>query len=81
MNVKLVKVNAKKMDQIDQMSCTKMSIIPVKVHAGTSQLIPTYAFIDNGSTATFCTKKSLEQAESAECYPNTVVCFYSTSRC
>lgn len=34
----------------------KMCIIPVKVRASNGQLAPTYAFLDNGSTVSFCTK-------------------------
>ncbi|KAK4326945.1 hypothetical protein Pmani_002549 [Petrolisthes manimaculis] len=58
---KTVKVNIKMLTDEDRKPNIRMSIIPVKVRASTGQLIPTYAFLDNGSTASFCTTDLLEK--------------------
>lgn len=39
----------------------KLSVIPVKVRDKDGNFIPTYAFIDNGSTGTFCTRELLSK--------------------
>ena len=39
----------------------KMCIIPVKVRSSSGSLVPTYAFLDNGSTASFCTTDLLRK--------------------
>ena len=39
----------------------KLRVIPVKVRASDGSFIVTYAFLDSGSTASFCTKKLQQQ--------------------
>lgn len=39
----------------------KLPDIPVKVRGSAGQLIPTYAFLENGSTPTSCSRNLLEK--------------------
>ena len=46
----------------NQASATSLAILPVKVKAkGSDQMIQTYAFLDNGSNASFCSEKLANQ--------------------
>ena len=38
---------------------SSMSVVPVKVRVGGGRTVSTYAFLDNGSSATFCTQSLL----------------------
>ena len=40
-----------------------MSIIPVRVRVGGGRAVSTYAFLDNGSSATFCTESLLRELQ------------------
>ncbi|XP_043193363.1 uncharacterized protein LOC122365846 [Amphibalanus amphitrite] len=46
-----------------------MSIIPVKVRVNGGKTVSTYAFLDNGSSATFCTESLLRELEVRETEP------------
>lgn len=57
-----VQVNVKKLE-VDKNSCSRMFVVPVKVKARSGHFVPTYAFLDSGSSATFCTRKLLEKLD------------------
>ena len=46
-----------------------MSVVPVKVRVSGGRAVSTYAFLDNGSSATFCTRALLEALEVKSAKP------------
>ena len=50
----------------------KLSVIPVKVRDKDGNLVPTYAFIDNGSTGTFCTRELLRKLTHQSIQPTQI---------
>lgn len=67
--VKPVKVNARQVHEKDRTQRTGLAIIPVKIRASNGQLIPTYAFLDSGSTASFCTTSLFEKLDLQNIVP------------
>lgn len=57
----LVRINTKRTDHKGWSSGIKLSVIPVNVGGSAGQMIPTSAFLDNGSTETFCPINMLEK--------------------
>ncbi|XP_050688379.1 uncharacterized protein LOC126981407 [Eriocheir sinensis] len=67
---KQVRVNTGRANRSDWPD--KLSIIPVKVRCANGDLIPTHAFIDNGSTATFCTRDLLGKLTHRDVRPTQI---------
>ena len=58
------------MTQMGPKSQPSMPVIPVKVRVSGGKTVPTYAFLDSGSSACFCTESLLEElGASMDCTP------------
>ena len=46
-----------------------MAIVPVKIKASTGRCVETYAFLDNGSSASFCTESLCKKLHMYDLQP------------
>ncbi|KAK4325418.1 hypothetical protein Pmani_004013 [Petrolisthes manimaculis] len=60
-SVRSVNVNTKNVKNSNSVPCIKMPFVPVKERTRAGHLVSTYAFIDSGSSATFCSKSFLNK--------------------
>lgn len=67
--VQEVNVNAKVVEGINPNSSRKMTLVPVKVTGQNGQLVQTYAFIDFGSDASFCSTALLNRLKCGNLTP------------
>lgn len=65
-----MKVNV---NQVHDSAERKLSVIPIKVKDTAGQLVPTLAFLDNGSTSTFCTKELLRKLKVSNVTPTNLI--------
>ena len=74
------RIMAKKVNARDE-EITKRSILPVKVQRDDGSFVPTYAFIDGGSTSSFCSEELLSKIKCKNVTSTSICITTATDKC